>query len=84
MEQNIKKENQQTFWQGFVERLIICWYVLTYHTYAVFFVNQSITKKRCCVANNFALFDEAVSKYAENHFQTVNNKDESKNNKDNT
>ena len=45
---------------------------------------QSITKKRCCVANNFALFDEAVSKYAENHFQTVNNKDESKNNKDNT
>lgn len=49
-----------------------------------FFVNQSITKKRCCVANNFALFDEAVSKYAENHFQTVNNKDESKNNKDNT
>lgn len=84
MEQDIKKENQQNFWKGFVERLIICWYVLTYHTYAVFFVNKSITQKRCWVANNFALFDEAVSIYAENHFQTVNNKDESKDNKNNT
>lgn len=30
-----------------IERLIICWYVLTMHTYAVFFCNKRMTKQRC-------------------------------------
>lgn len=69
MEQNFKKENQPSFWENIRERLTICWCVLTYHTYAVFFLNKSYTKSRCYVANNFSEFNQTISEFAGNNFQ---------------
>ena len=43
-----------------IERLIICWYVLTRHTYAVFFCSKNWEHQECYTKNTFDVFDEAI------------------------
>lgn len=46
-----------------LERLKICWYVLTRHTYAVFFCSKNWKHQECYAKNTFDFFDEAIVEF---------------------
>ena len=46
-----------------LERLKICWYVLTRHTYAVFFCSRNWKHQECYAKNTFDVFDEAIVEF---------------------
>jgi hypothetical protein len=46
-----------------LERLKICWYVLTRHTYAVFFCSKDWKHQECYAKNTFDFFDEAIVEF---------------------
>ena len=45
------------------ERLKVCWYVLTMHTYVVFFCTKDIKHQKCYVKNTFDLFDKTIVQF---------------------
>jgi hypothetical protein len=51
-----------------IERLIICWHVLTMHTYACFFCNKKMTKQRCYEENTFDVFNKTIADFASNNY----------------
>lgn len=46
-----------------IERLIICWHVLTKHTYAVFFCNKDMSRQACFEKNTFQVFNETIVEF---------------------
>lgn len=51
-----------------IERLIICWYVLTRHTYAVFFCSRDMKHQECFENNTFGEFNEAIVEFVGNNY----------------
>ena len=54
-----------------LERLIICWHVLTKHTYAVFFCSKDLKHKECYAKNTFRVFNEAIAEFAKEDYGTT-------------
>ncbi|MBR5297442.1 MAG: hypothetical protein IKU29_06215 [Parabacteroides sp.] len=52
-----------------IERLIICWHVLTTHTYAVFFCSKDLKKQVCYEKNTFKAFNEAIVDLVSNNYE---------------
>ena len=46
-----------------IERLIICWHVLTKYSYAVFFCSKDMKKQYCFENNTFDEFNEAIVEF---------------------
>lgn len=46
-----------------LERLKICWYALTRHTYAVFFCSKDLKHQECYAKNTFNIFNEAIAEF---------------------
>ena len=51
-----------------IERLKICWYVLTRHTYAVFFCSRDLKHKECYVKNDFDVFNDAITEFVKEKY----------------
>lgn len=51
------------------ERLKICWYALTMHTYVVFFCNKKADNIQCYVDNSFKEFDDSIAEFIENGYE---------------
>ena len=51
-----------------LERLKICWYVLTRHTYAVFFCSKDMKKLGCYVNNDFEVFNKTIIDFVEENY----------------
>lgn len=52
-----------------LERLIICWHVLTKHTYAVFFCSKDWKRKRCYAKNTFGVFNETIVDFVKGNYK---------------
>lgn len=50
------------------ERLIICWYVLTRHTYAVFFCSKDMKNVECYEKNTFKVFNETIVEFVNDNY----------------
>ena len=57
-----------------LERLKICWYVLTRHTYAVFFCSKDWKHKECFTKNTFDVFDETIVEFVGNNYNIIKDK----------
>ena len=51
------------------ERLKICWYVLTRHTYAVFFCSKDLKHQECYEKNTFKVFNESIIEFVSNNYK---------------
>lgn len=54
-----------------LERLKICWYVLTRHTYAVFFCSKNWKHQECYAKNTFDVFDEAIVEFVRAEYKDL-------------
>ena len=52
-----------------IERLKICWYVLTRHTYAVFFRSKDMKHQECYEKNSFSVFNEAIVEFVKDGYK---------------
>ena len=52
-----------------LERLIICWHVLTKHTYAVFFCSKDLKQQACYEKNTFKVFNETIVDFVSNNYE---------------
>ena len=50
------------------ERLKICWYVLTRHTYAVFFCSKDMKHKECYEKNTFDVFNQTIVEFVSDNY----------------
>lgn len=57
-----------------LERLKICWYVLTRHTYAVFFCSKNLKHQECYSKNTFDVFDESIVEFVGNKYNVIKDK----------
>lgn len=55
--------------KNIIERLTICWYVLTRHTYAVFFCSKDLKHKECYENNTFPIFNETIADFVTNGYK---------------
>lgn len=51
-----------------LERLKICWYVLTRHTYAVFFCSKDMKHQECFENNTFDVFNQAIVEFVNDNY----------------
>ena len=51
-----------------IERLKICWYVLTRHTYAVFFCSKDLEHQECFENNTFDVFNQAIVEFVNENY----------------
>lgn len=56
-----------------LERLKICWYVLTRHTYAVFFCSKNLNHQECYTKNTFDVFDHAIIEFIGDGYKDLRN-----------
>lgn len=49
--------------KGIIERIKICYYILTSHTYYVFCMDKNNKCKRCFIENSNDYIDKAIIKY---------------------
>lgn len=52
-----------------IERLKICWYVLTRHTYAVFFCSKDKKHQECFEKNTFDIFNKSIVDFVNNDYK---------------
>jgi hypothetical protein len=52
-----------------IERLKICWYVLTRHTYAVFFCSKDWEHQECFEKNTFDEFNQAIVEFVSGNYE---------------
>lgn len=52
-----------------IERLKICWYVLTRHTYAVFFCSKNKKHQECFEKNTFDIFNKSIVDFVNNDYK---------------
>lgn len=45
------------------EKLKICWYVLTRHTFAIFFCTKDMKNVECYERNTFKVFNETIAEF---------------------
>ena len=57
-----------------LERLKIFWYLLTRHTYAVFFCSKNLKHKECFTKNTFDVFDETIVEFVGNNYNAIKDK----------
>ena len=51
-----------------LERLIICWHILTKHTYAVFYCTKDMERQGCYAKNTFDVFNKAIVEFVSNNY----------------
>lgn len=54
-----------------LERLKICWYVLTRHTYAVFFCSKNLKHQECYTKNTFDVFDQTIIEFVGDGYKHI-------------
>jgi hypothetical protein len=52
-----------------LERLKICWYVLTRHTYAVFFCSKDLKHQECYEKNTFDVFNQSIVEFVSENYE---------------
>ena len=52
-----------------IERLKICWYVLTRHTYTVFFCSKDMKHQECFENNTFDVFNQAIVEFVSKNYK---------------